>query len=58
MNELNEKDLAKIIKTKVNLNDKEINEIIKKSNFIKEGANNIEKLIEKYQKEEYVSQIS
>ena len=58
MNELNEKDLAKIIKTKVNLNDKEINEIIKKSNFIKEGANNIDKLIEKYQKEEYVSQIS
>lgn len=58
MNELNEKDLAKIIKTKVNLNDKEINEIIKKSNFIKEGANNIDKLIEKYQKEEYISQIS
>ena len=58
MNELNKKDLAKIIKTKVNLNDEEINEIIKKSNFIKEGANNIEKLIEKYQKEEYVSQIS
>lgn len=58
MNELNEKDLAKIIKTKVNLNDEEINEIIKKSNFIKEGANNIEKLIEKYQKEGYVSQIS
>lgn len=58
MNELNEKDLAKIIKTKVNLNDKEINEIIKKSNFIKEGANNIDKLIEKYQKEEYITQIS
>ena len=54
MNNLKEKDIIKIIKSKSKLKDIEIKEIIKKSNYIKEGANNLDKLIKKLQ----VAQIS
>ena len=49
MNNLKEKDIIKIIKSKSKLKDIEIKEIIEKSNYIKEGANNLDKLIKKLQ---------
>ena len=58
MNDLDEKSIVKIIKSKTKLINKEIEEIVKKSDYIKNGANNIETLIEKYQKRPYISQIS
>ena len=58
MNDLDEKSIVKIIKSKTKLINKEIEEIVKKSDYIKNGANNIETLIEKYQKKPHISQIS
>ena len=54
MNNLEEKDIIKIIKTKAKLKEIEIKEIIKNSNYLKEGANNLDKLIKNSQ----IAQIS
>ena len=54
MNDLDEKSIVKIIKSKTKLINKEIEEIVKKSDYIKNGANNIETLIEKYQKKPHI----
>ena len=54
MNNLEEKDIIKIIKTKEKQKEIEIKEIIKNSNYLKEGANNLDKLIKNSQ----IAQIS